>query len=61
MNVAHYARGDVFSCHLLRFVLSFAELMSRSEKARRNFQPVPTFSVGISLSEWLGALLILSK
>jgi hypothetical protein len=24
------------------------------EIARRNFQPVPTFSVGISLSDWLG-------
>jgi hypothetical protein len=25
-------------CHLLRFVLSFGELMSRGEKARRNFR-----------------------
>jgi hypothetical protein len=33
--------------------------MSHSEKARRNFQPVPTFSVGISLSEWLGGRHIL--
>jgi hypothetical protein len=43
--------------------LSFGELKSRGRqirrflvdgKARRIFQPVPTFSVGISLSDWLG-------
>ncbi len=28
----------MFSCHLLRFVLSFGELMSRGEIARRNFR-----------------------
>jgi hypothetical protein len=28
----------VFSCHLLRSVLSFGELMSRGEKARRIFR-----------------------
>jgi hypothetical protein len=33
--VAHRASGDAFSCHLLRFVLSFGELMSRGEKACR--------------------------
>jgi hypothetical protein len=28
----------VFSCHVLRFVLSFGELMSRGEKGRRIFR-----------------------
>jgi len=28
----------VLSCHLLRFVLSFGELKSRGEKARRIFR-----------------------
>ena len=52
----------MFSSHLLSFDLSFGELNSRGrqtrrslagEKARRIFQPVPTFFVGISLSDWL--------
>jgi hypothetical protein len=36
--VAHRASGEAFSCHLLRFVLSLGELMSRGEKARRIFR-----------------------
>jgi hypothetical protein len=55
--------GDALNCHLLSFVLSFGELKSRGRQIRRFlvdgkahhiFQPVPTFSVRISLSDWLG-------
>jgi hypothetical protein len=52
----------VFSCHLLRFVLSFGELMSRGEKARRIFRQLervvslPVFVLG-SVENFLFLLL----